>query len=164
MVLLAFGCEAGVGKDTAVNYLVEQKGGTQVSFASPLYDTHDYVHKRLGFDLQKDRKLLQLIGDWGREKNPDLFVDLLLQKVDNRGGNFYVSDVRYPNEFHTLKSRGFTMVRLIRSDRSLLSADVASHSSENSIHKFPWDVILHNDGSFRDLHAQLDRVYSDSLL
>ena len=44
MVLLAFGCEARVGKDTAVNYLVSQKGGFKTSFASPLYDIQEYTY------------------------------------------------------------------------------------------------------------------------
>ena len=163
MVLLAFGCEARVGKDTAVDYLVSQNGGFRTSFASPLYDIQDYTYKRLGLELQKDRKLLQVIGDWGRQKNPHLFIQTLLREIESKSGNVYVSDVRYPNEFFALKNRGFTMVRLTRENR-FVSADtnITSHSSENSLQNHPWDVILSNDESLSDLYAQLDRVYSDA--
>jgi len=161
MVLLAFGCEARVGKDTAVDYLMSRKGGFRTSFATPLYDIQDYVHKRLGLDLQKDRSFLQLIGDWGRLKNPHLFINVLLREIESEPGNVYVSDVRYPNEFFSLKNRGFTMVRLTRKNR-FVSADknVTSHSSENSLQNYPWDIILSNDEEPHDLYAKLDRVYS----
>ena len=161
MVLLAFGCEARVGKDTAVEYLMTKKGGLQKSFASPLYDIQDYTYKRLGLDPQKDRRFLQIIGDWGRQKNPHLFIKVVLREIDSRKGNIYVSDVRYPNEFFSLKNRGFTMVRLTRENR-FVSADakIATHSSENSLQNYPWDIILSNDGGLSDLYTKLDRVYT----
>ena len=164
MVLLAFGCEARVGKDTAVDYLMSQKGGFKTSFASPLYDIQEYTYKRLSLKLQKDRKLLQVIGDWGRQKNPHLFIHTLLREIDSEPGNVYISDVRYPHESFSLKNRGFTMVRLTRQNR-FVSADtnITSHSSENSLQNHPWDAILSNDESLSDLYAQLDRVYSDAL-
>ena len=163
MVLLAFGCEARVGKDTAVDYLMSQKGGFRTSFASPLYDIQDYALRRVSLNPQKDRNFLQIIGDWGRQKNPQLFINVLLREIDTEPGYVYVSDVRYPNEFFSLKNRGFTMVRLTREDR-FVSADknITSHSSENSLQNYPWDVILSNDEEFRDLYAKLDRVYRDA--
>ena len=162
MVLLAFGCEARVGKDTAVEYLIAKKGGVRSSFASPLYDIQDYTHKRLGLKLQKDRGFLQIIGDWGRQVNPNLFIKALLREIDSSAKqNIYVSDVRYPNEFFSQKNRGFTMVRLTRQHR-FVSADknIAAHSSEKSLQDYPWDIILSNDGELHDLYAKLDRVYS----
>ena len=166
MVLLAFGCEARVGKDTAVEYLITKNGGLKKSFASPLYDIQDYTHKRLGLEPQKDRKFLQMIGDWGREKTPHLFINVLLREIDNlntmhHAGHIYVSDVRYPNEFFSLKNRGFTMVRLTRKNR-FVSADkkIATHSSENSLQDYPWDIILSNHGGLPDLYTKLDRVYT----
>ena len=162
MVLLAFGCEARVGKDTAVEYLIAKKGGVRSSFASPLYDIQDYALRRVSLNPQKDRNFLQIIGDWGRQKNPQLFINVLLREIDTEPGNVYVSDVlRYPNEFFSLKNRGFTMVRLTRQHR-FVSADknIAAHSSEKSLQDYPWDIILSNDGELHDLYAKLDRVYS----
>ena len=161
MVLLAFGCEARVGKDTAVEYLITKNGGLKTSFASPLYDIQEYTHKRLGLVPQKDRRFLQIIGDWGRQKNSHLFINVLLREIDHTKGNIYVSDVRYPNEFFSLKNRGFTMVRLTRKNR-FVSADqkIAAHSSENSLQDYPWDVILSNDKELPNLYTKLDRVYT----
>ena len=162
MVLLAFGCEARVGKDSAVEYLITKNDGIKISFASPLYDIQDYTHKRLGLDPQKDRRFLQIIGDWGRQKNLHLFINVLLREIDNsKKGDIYVSDVRYPNEFFCLKNRGFTMVRLTRENR-FVSADkkIATHSSENSLQDYPWDIILSNNEGLSDLYTKLDRVYT----
>ena len=171
MVLLAFGCEARVGKDTAVEYLITKNGGIKIFFASPLYDIQNYTHKRLGLEPQKDRKFLQIIGDWGREKTPHLFINVLLREIDSdcvtangvssEKRNIYVSDVRYPNEFFSLKNRGFTMVRLTRKNR-FVSADqnITTHSSENSLQDYPWDIILSNNGRLSDLYTKLDRVYN----
>ena len=56
------------------------------------------------------------------------------------------------------------MVRLTRENR-FVSADtsITSHSSENSLQNYPWDIILSNEKSLPDLYAQLDRVYADAL-
>ena len=181
MTLLAFGCEARVGKDTAVDYLIGKKGGVKKSFAAPLYDIQHYTHTRLGLKIKKDREFLQLVGDWGRKQNEHIFINVLLREIDtdcvtndsvtdcvtndsvSKTENVYVSDVRYPNEFFVLKNRGFTMVRLTRDNR-FVSADtnVTSHSSENSLQDYPWDIIISNNGSLVDLYAQLDQLYSNS--
>ena len=171
MTLLAFGCEARVGKDTAVDYLIDKKGGVKKSFAAPLYDIQHYTHTRLGLNSRKDRECLQLVGDWGRKKNEHIFINVLLREIDTNkvsdslteGRDVYVSDVRYPNEFMCLKNRGFTMVRLTRDNR-FVSADtnVTSHSSENSLQGYPWDVIISNNGNLNDLYAQLDQLYLNS--
>ena len=190
MTLLAFGCEARVGKDTAVDYLISKKGGVKKSFAAPLYDIQHYTHTRLGLKIKKDREFLQLIGDWGRKQNEHIFINVLLREIDSdcvtsdrvtdcvtsdrvtdcvtsdrvsKTENVYVSDVRYPNEFFVLKNRGVTMVRLTRDNR-FVSADtnVTSHSSENSLQDYPWDIIMSNNGSLVELYAQLDQLYSNS--
>ena len=161
---MAFGCEARVGKDTAVDYLMSQKGGVKASFAAPLYDIQVYAYKRLGLELRKDRKLLQVVGDWGRQKTPLLFVQTLLREIESKPGNVYVSDVRYPHEFLALKDRGFTMVRLTRGHRFVSAdPDIASHSSENSLQEYSCEVIVSNDGTLSDMKAKLERVYSDAL-
>jgi len=167
MTLLAFGCEARVGKDTAVDYLIGKKGGVKKSFAAPLYDIQHYTHTRLGLKIKKDREFLQLIGDWGRKQNEHIFINVLLQEIDSdsfsKTENVYVSDVRYPNEFFVLKNRGFTMVRLTRDNRFVSTdTNVTSHSSENSLQDYPWDIIISNNGSLVDLYAQLDQLYSNS--
>ena len=167
MALIAFGCEARVGKDTAVDYLLSKNGGVKKSFAAPLYDIQHYTQTRLGLDIKKDREFLQLVGDWSRKQNTHIFINVLLREIDtdcvSKKENVYVSDVRYPNEFSVLKNRGFTMVRLTRDNR-FVSGDtnVTSHSSENSLQDYPWDIIISNNGSLVDLYAQLDQLYSNS--
>ena len=163
MALLAFGCEARVGKDTAVDYLISNKGGVRKSFAAPLYDIQSYTHARLGLENKKDREFLQLVGDWGRKQNKLIFIEVMLQEIDAETENVYVSDVRYPNEFISLKNRGFTMVRITRDNR-FVSADtnITSHSSENSLQDCPWDVVISNNGDQDDLYGKLNRVYSNA--
>ena len=55
------------------------------------------------------------------------------------------------------------MIRLTRDNR-FVSADtnLTSHSSENSLQDYPWDIIMSNNGSLDDLYTKLDQVYSNS--
>jgi len=144
--------------------LIGKKGGVRKSFAAPLYDIQHYTHTRLGLKTKKDREFLQLVGDWARKQNEHIFINVLLREIDTETGNVYVSDVRYPNEFFTLKNRGFTMVRLTRDNR-FVSADtsITSHSSENSLQDYPWDVIIRNDGDLYELYAELDQLYLNTI-
>ncbi len=113
---IAFGCTARVGKDTACAYLIKKYGGGRISFAEPLYELLYHCQDFLGFPKQKDRKFLQWVGtEWGRAQDNDIWVKKALEKLDNHQ-NFFVSDLRFPNEVKALRKQGFVLVQLIRPD------------------------------------------------
>jgi len=162
MARIAFGSQAGVGKDTSVDYLIRTYGGNKLAFASPLHATLVFVQKNLRLPVQKDREFLQWLGDWAKSKNPDVFVEMLLRNVSEEKDNVLVTDVRYPAEFRALKKEGFVLVKIERKNRLGSSSEdkgVRLHSSETSLQDAPWDYIVQNNGSVEELYSQLDQIF-----
>lgn len=157
---IAFGDRARVGKDTSAEYLIKQHGGTQLAFATPLYESMCYTQDVFGIPRHKDRKFLHAVGDIGRSFDPDIFVKLLINVIPTNS-NVYVSDVRKENEFHALKKIGFTMVRLVRdvalTDPSYGDGD-RNHHTEMGLEHLDWDYVVDNNGSFEELYKQLDSI------
>jgi hypothetical protein len=60
---------------------------------------------------EKDRRLLQTIGNTGRALHPRTWVDLLLTKV-KAGRSYVVDDVRFEDEAKALREHGFVVVTL----------------------------------------------------
>ncbi len=136
---VAFSGPAGCGKSTAAEFLQHQFGGTVLSFASPL--------KTLAFDLgwdgkkdAKGRKFLQKLGLTVREYNELYWVDKLLVNIAGLKdkGNYFVDDMRYPNEFDSLKLAGFVVVRLEPREFDL-SGEWRNDVSETSLPKWMAD-------------------------
>jgi hypothetical protein len=161
---IAFGYRMGVGKDTAVNYLIQKHGGTRVSFAGPIYDILAYAQKRCGFTPHKDRQFLQYIGaEWGRRQDPDIWVKLALEASAETQGNVFISDLRFPNEFEALKRDGWICVKLIRTDpEDRVGTGTATHISETALDGVPdeeWDYVIANDGTLEEFEAKIKQIY-----
>lgn len=160
---IAFGYKMGVGKDEAVSYLVQKYGGTKISFSKPLYDIMYYVQDKCGFPREKDRKFLQYIGtEWARSKDRDIWVNLLLKKEYSDNQNYYITDLRFPNEYQALKNSGWTCVKIIRSHQEERKGTGShSHTSETALDKVydnEWDYIIDNTGSLNAFYTKLDNL------
>jgi hypothetical protein len=164
---IAFGMTSGSGKDTSVDYLIKTYGGVKYSFAKPLYDMMYYSQEVLNLSRKKDRKFLQMFGDFFRkEVDEDIFVDLCLTRTCETSGNCFISDLRFENEFRKCKSRGFICVKLNRFADNSARIDNGSqhHISETSLQSVnddEWDYIIDNNGSLEDLYRQLDNMCLD---
>ena len=113
---ISFCGKAGSGKDISVKYLIDKYGGEKIYFSKPIYDILYYAQNLCGFKLEKDRKFLQWVGtEWGRNINPNIWVELAVKDIPIKG-NVYVSDVRFLNEFYTLKKQGFINIKMIRNN------------------------------------------------
>jgi hypothetical protein len=165
---IAFGCKQRSGKDTAADYLISKHSGMKLSFANPLYEILRHVQNKLGFSIEKDRKFMQFIGtEWARDKDPDVFINILLKELgfceDAHNCDlysFFVTDVRFPNEFKALKDNGFYMVKVHRPCGSEL---LEEHSSEMSLDSLPeeeWNAVVVNDGSLQDYYDKLDHLWA----
>lgn len=162
---IAFGCQARVGKDAAADYMAAKYTGTILRFADPLKDIMAYAQQRCGFEQAKDTRFLQMVGtDWARNRDPDVWVKLLISQVEGsdsndstngNGGHFFVSDLRFRNEADALKRAGFTCVRIKRDDRAI-DRDQTHQSEMDLIDWDGWDYVIENDGSLGDLYAKLD--------
>jgi hypothetical protein len=163
---IAFGYKMGSGKDTAVRYMIERFGGTRIAFTDPLYQILVHAQQICGFEVEKDRKFLQWIGtEWAREKNTNVWVDIAIEKSRTCGGNVFVSDMRFQNEFETLKEDGWTCVKLMRTHEDAREGSgIASHSSEGALDYLPddcWDHVIDNNGDLDDLYRRLTLLAQD---
>ena len=167
---IAFGYKARSGKDTSAEYLQGQYGGQIFKFAQPIYDIMKATHEIAGVDTFKDTKLLTWVGtDWARAINENIWVDHCLNRINQaeRQGcylsnesfinNFFVTDVRFPNEAEALKKNGFFLVKVDRKTRP--QEERASHMSENALNDYKgWDFVIDNNGTIEDLYKQLQTV------
>lgn len=101
------------------------------------------------------RELLQGIGEGLRNAiSPDIWVITTMMKIDrllaNGKTHLLVTDVRYPNELSALKSRGFTVIKLIRD-----TGIVDIHPSEKDLSDKLFDYVIDNNGTIADLEEKL---------
>lgn len=163
----AFGCQSGVGKDTACEYLKKNYGGVILHFADPIYDIMYNAQDTCKFKRTKDRNFLQYIGtDWARNINPNVWVELLMKKISEmksdplalkkENTNMYVADVRFKNEVDALKSKGFICVLIINPNRKILENSQNSHISENDAFTCVWDEVIKNDSTIENFYKQIE--------
>lgn len=161
---IAFGDKARVGKDTAATYMITRYGGQRFSFAENLYKITNFIQDLCGIPREKDRKLLQIVGtEWGREKNPDLWLDATLKKIkevedENVVKNFYITDVRFRNEFDKLKEEGWILIKIKRDTEGKVGG-IEGHASEtNDIEDSEWNYVLENK-EIEKFYRDLDNIY-----
>jgi len=159
---IAFGYKCGVGKDEAVRYLKTIYGGEKISIAKPIYDILHYAQKITFLPFEKDRKFLQLVGDWGRNIDKNIWIDLALSNIQEE--NAYISDLRFINELEILKQNNWICIKINRVvDSSRIGNGNVSHISENELDLVPnsyWDYIIDNNGSLEDFHEKIEQIYS----
>lgn len=162
-LLIGFGNRARQGKDTAaeaVKHWMTHTGADFpevriMKFASALYDT---ARKEYGM-TEKDAPLLQRIGQERREQNPRYWIDRLFFDNKNFHGISLISDVRYLNEAHEIRSRGGYLinVRRLNEDGTPFITDdrPADHPSETELDGFNWDGYITTKTGQEALTAEL---------
>lgn len=168
---------AGVGKDTAADYLEREYGFVSATFAQPLKImldallcdanidyTYLYEPKLKNVEIPQlgvsGRQLMQTLGDWGRSLSPTWWVRLLALNVglDGAGSTpvhdrIVISDVRYPNEAAWVLAKSGHLVRIHYADFE----PVREHSSESHVEFLPATVELYNDHTSLDgFHIKID--------
>ncbi len=102
------------GKTTLLNLLQSHDSDIQrVSLADPVKEVASKYF--LMPSQQKDRWLLQQIGQRFRSIRPSVWVDLLHMKSDIFKANGFIpvcDDVRFPNELDSMRSKGWILIRL----------------------------------------------------
>lgn len=110
-------------------------------------DTH--VIPGLGVTL---RTCFQMAGTLGRSINADLWVkrtEIELQRMHNYK-LVVVDDLRYENEYHMLRKRGATLIRVERPDGPKTDA----HESNRRLENLPFDYTIVNCGTEADLRLK----------
>jgi hypothetical protein len=166
-IKIAFAGQMRSGKDTCGDYIVKNHNGVIMKFATPIYEILEFAQQRCHLPVEKDRQFLQYIGtEWARAKNPNIWVDLLIEEAANWGPsvNIVVTDARFNNEFEALKKAGFFLVKLIRAETARaaeeqVSEEVAKHASEIDMLSYEgFDCVLVNCGTLEDLYHSVDHL------
>ena len=155
-LLCAIAGKSGSGKTTLAEALSMLYDVPRDSFASPLR----WALHELGVKAPYPRRLLQRIGDVLRSYDQDHFVSLLWERnPDWSSSGLVVDDLRYENEYHHLRERGFVLVYLQGSFRPLVGEE-AEHESENALdpERLIFDLVLPPGGSVVQRVAAVSRL------
>lgn len=164
---------AGAGKTTLADLLEEKLCAikdlriARQSLASPI----KFVAKlAFGWDGQKDergRKLLQHLGQVGRDYNIDNWCELLLKNLDNSDEMFppnfvLIDDWRFPNEAEFF-SRNLTLdaVGIRVFGRGGLEGALGQDATETSLPTtIPgyYDFDIDNSGTIEDLETKIGEI------
>jgi len=163
------------GKDTVADFLVNNYGYRRVAFAdqlrealyrlNPKIDIADMVGVPLAtavdglgwenvkVDSQDARQLLQRMGtEVGRQMfGENFWVDRAMSGI-SKFDKVVFTDVRFPNEYRSIKSREGAVWRISRSGVGAVN----SHASETAMDSISADRDVANDFSKEDLYATID--------
>ncbi|HHV13986.1 MAG TPA: hypothetical protein GXX75_27340 [Clostridiales bacterium] len=157
-VMVILSGKAGSGKDTCGEYLVSL-GFKRYAFADKLKE----IARLMGWDGEKDergRALLQELGMAGRKYDPDIWVKLVIEKMEKeKPENIVITDCRFRNEFDALvkfaEEHGYEVVPiLIKRARAGLPDNLGEHPSEKEFESFP-SIVISNDGTKAELYRQI---------
>ena len=124
------------------------------------YDVNDQCgKKRFLLDYGKTvREMMQGIGEGLRSNiSKDIWVIQTVARVNKilhtMPHHILVTDVRYPNELEALKTRGFTMIKLVR-DTGIHD----NHPSERNLNDTLFDYVIDNNGTIKELEEKLLQI------
>lgn len=177
---------AGAGKDTVARTLAHMvRGSAIVALADPL---KRFCLEAFGFEEQQlwgsserraepppgrtgpsAREALQRLGtEWGRALDEDVWVRLLMRRVDDlcrelvpdhlnhtmeRCRLVITPDVRFPNEAAAIRAAGGQVWLVDRPGTGPPPAGVEDHVSEAGVTH--WAVVVDNAGTLKDLHRMI---------
>lgn len=164
--------KAGVGKTFTADIIKEafSSRGYTVAY-KPFAEAVKNTARFMGWNGKKDssgRKLLQVIGQAGREYDENLWVNKVLESIHNM--DFYpdvviVDDWRFPNEFARAKDDvmfKIVSLRIIAPEREILkdSPELYNEVSETSLDAFEFfDYCIENPVSTPDnLSKSLEEI------
>lgn len=172
-LLIGLAGAARCGKDTAAHHLSNTYNLISYAFADPMREGLMSIFNLSPCDFEGDRKeqqidwlgkspreLLQTLGtEWGRTHVHSKVWLLVAQQnlaflaeTHDTASGFVITDLRTENEAEFIRKRGGTVIHLFREDAPTVSA----HSTEIRVDIQGNDLVLHNDGSIKSLHEQLD--------
>lgn len=125
--------------------------GTRVNDAIAQYGYDGVKKTKYNDEL---RRLLQTLGTGGVRENisDTAWVDVVLNKI-NSGGDWIVTDARFPNELDAVASAGGVLIWISRPDVKPANG----HASENSVSEEDCDFTIYNHGTPSDMLSQFKR-------
>lgn len=180
-VVIGLSGQAGAGKDTVADYLVQSWGFSKVSFAGPLKDAISSMFCITKAQME-DRKLKeQVIEEWGKSPRQlnqwlgtevmrkQFDVDFFLKRMDISIGYedlVVVSDVRFDNEAEYIRRKWGGLIWRIEAPSRVqndMVGDTKAHETEQGISPSLVDASINNDGDFYFTTQQVDNHLTDVL-
>jgi len=173
-VVILFSGKAGVGKTTCAQRVYDIYSKEVMAKIAPIATGVKLTAQNsFGWDNVKDgkgRKLLQNIGQAGREYNENIWVELMFEHLLPADKRFpfdliLVDDWRFPNEYDFISNRSMYRVyraRILAPEREILKDSIAYNDiSETSLDDYQkFEFVLDNTKSKEHLYNQLDGIMS----
>ena len=178
MIILVSG-DAGAGKDTVADMFVSRFGFKNVKFAAEIKrlgceladmtpdDFEDRAVKEMkrpctlyGLDLSlSPRDVAIIIGQSARIGNKHHWSDTVKTLIDENE-LVVISDWRFPKELTRIAHNhpGRTIIP-ISIERRLKEEEIVTNSCEGQLKDCPMSYVIENNGTFKDLEAEVDHVF-----
>lgn len=191
-MIIAFTGKKRTGKDTCVAYLREQYPNmkfTRYGFADPIKricaDVFGWGERELYGDLKEiidefwgisPREAMQVIGTelfqfalmesspgFAESTGRTIWVKRFINKVRKGGGNWLISDLRFPHEIRTIRDMlPNERVILVRLNKNGTAGD--AHASETEMENILPEYEVRNDGTFAELYLKLDEIITTAVI
>jgi dephospho-CoA kinase len=161
----------GAGKDTVAEYLRDEYNFLNFSFAEPIYS----IAKQYFEMKNKDRALLQKIGEAMRSVKDTVWVDYTFNRIKNLEektirSKFSISDLRRKNEYDRAIQEGFFPIRVV-CDRDVAikriierdghcDVSLLDNESESGTRHLPIFEV-YNNGTKKEMHKQIDALMQE---
>lgn len=164
--IIIFSGKQYAGKDTAAKIMLDKMPNyrrcamgdiIKLTYGAQKGLTYDEIEK----NKAKYRSDLIVLGNWGREQDPDYW----LNKIIKQKGNIIVTDVRVPHEYEVFKNAGAITIRVeatreTRAKRGQLVGenDITEVGLDNEKN---WDYIIDNNSTYEHLKSQVEKIIDE---
>lgn len=164
--IIIFSGKQYAGKDTAAKIMLDKMSNyrrcamgdiIKLTYGAQKGLTYDEIEK----NKAKYRSDLIVLGNWGREQDPDYW----LKKIIKQKGNIIVTDVRVPHEYEVFKNAGAITIRVeatreTRAKRGQLVGenDITEVGLDNEKN---WDYIIDNNFTYEYLKSQVEKIIDE---
>ena len=164
--IIIFSGKQYAGKDTAAKIMLDKMPNyrrcamgdiIKLTYGAQKGLTYDEIEK----NKAKYRSDLIVLGNWGREQDPDYW----LKKIIKQKGNIIVTDVRVPHEYEVFKNAGAITIRVeatreTRAKRGQLVGenDITEVGLDNEKN---WDYIIDNNPTYEYLKSQVEKIIDE---
>lgn len=164
--VIIFSGKQYAGKDTAAKIMLDKMPNyrrcamgdiIKLTYGAQKGLTYDEIEK----NKAKYRSDLIVLGNWGREQDPDYW----LKKIIKQKGNIIVTDVRVPHEYEVFKNAGAITIRVeatreTRAKRGQLVGenDITEVGLDNEKN---WDYIIDNNSTYEHLKSQVEKIIDE---
>lgn len=160
MTIIIFSGKQYSGKDTVAKIMLEKMPDFRRCAMGDIIKLTYGAQKGLTYEeIEKNKAMYRQdlinLGNWGREQNPDYW----LEKIIEQDGNIMVTDVRVPHEYEVFKDAGAISIRIEATRESRASRgelvgenDITETGLDNIT---DWDYIIQNNSDYETLKEKV---------